>query len=123
MRIITLQPGFLCDVIVVRDQDGEADYYEDVRLDYVPQSWLGQNEHYYTVKLAYGHFEGDTFSMERDPDPDAATDAAYLHPIIQRYRFGEFVSEHHIQDDLESQWYLEEYVQPARAYFETQISG
>jgi hypothetical protein len=83
---------------------------------------MGQHEHYYTVQLAYGHFLGNTFSIERDPDPDAAPEAAYLHPIIKRYRYGELVSEHHIQDDLESQWYLEEYVKPARAYFDAQLS-
>jgi thioredoxin reductase len=119
---IFLQPGFLCDVVVVRDQDGVAEYYEDLRTDYVPTSWLGQAEHYYTVTLAYGHFEGDTFSIERDPDPMKGEQAAYLHPIIRRYARGEMVSQHHIQDDLESQWYLEEYVKPAKAYFEKQLA-
>jgi hypothetical protein len=33
------------------------------------------------------------------------------------------VSEHHIQDDLENEWYLDEYVQPAREYFETQLGS
>ena len=53
---------------------------------------------------------------------ELAPDAVYLPPIIRRYNKGEFISEHHIQDDLESQWYLEEYVKPARAYFDTQFA-
>ena len=119
---IFLQPGFLCDVVIIRDEEGVAEYYEDLRTDYVPSSWVGENDHYYTVTLAYGHFEGDPFSVERDPDPEMAPDAAYLHPIIRRYDKGEFISEHHIQDDLESQWYLEEYVKPAKAYFDAQFA-
>jgi thioredoxin reductase len=119
---IFLQPGFLCDVVVVREAEGVAEYYQDMRTDYVPASWLAENEHYYTVRLAYGRFEGDPFSVARDPDPMAAAEAAYLHPIIRRYSRGEFIGEHHIQDDLESQWYREEYVVPARAYFEAQLS-
>lgn len=117
---IFLQPGFLCDVIVVDEARGEADYYEDVRADYVPVSSFGQHRHYYTVMLAYGHFRGDPFSIERDPAPEKATEAAYLHPIIRRFDRGRLISEHHVQDDLENEWYLPEYVEPARAYFQAQ---
>lgn len=76
--------------------------------------------HYYTVTLAYGHFRGDPFSIERDPAPEKAAEAAYLHPIIRRFDHERLVSEHHIQDDLENEWYLPEYVEPARAYFRAQ---
>lgn len=72
---------------------------------------------YYIIALAYGHFRGDPFSIERDPAPEKATEAAYLHSIIRRSDRGRLVSEHHIQDDLENEWYLPEYVEPARAYF------
>jgi thioredoxin reductase len=117
---IFLQPGFLCDVVVVDDAAGEACYYEDVRTDYVHTSEFGQHDHYYTLTLEYGKFEGDPFSVERDPDPEKGDQAPYLHPVIRRYARGVLLSEHHIQDDLENQWDLPEYVEPALAYMRRQ---
>jgi len=116
---IFLQPGFLQDLIVIRE--GVAEYYNDLRGDYIPFSHFSQNDHYYTVSLEYGHFV-DPFNTERDPSPEAAMEAAYLHPVIRRFSFGDQITEHHIQDDLESEWYLDEYVQPARAFFIDQLA-
>ncbi len=116
-----LQPGFLGDVVVIAEEDGVAKYYEDIRLDHIPNSFLGQHRHFYTVSLEYGHFRGDPFSIERDPDPDKGHEAAYLHPVIRRYNQGMLVAEHHINDDLENQWYKEIYVQPAREFFNAQL--
>ncbi|HSF83174.1 MAG TPA: NAD(P)-binding domain-containing protein [Anaerolineales bacterium] len=116
---IFLQPGFLQDLVVI--QDGMAEYYTDLRADYIPFSEFSQREHYYTISLEYGHFV-NPFNTERDPSPDMAMEAAYLHPIIRRFSFGKPVTEHHIQDDLESEWYLEEYVEPARVFFNAQLA-
>lgn len=116
-----LQPGFLGDVLVVDDNGERAKYYPDVRMSYVFSSNLSNHAHYYTITLEYGHFEGDPFNLARDPDPEKGHEAAYLHPVIRRYHYDELVAEHHIQDDLESQWYKEIYVQPALAFFQTQI--
>ncbi|HZD10506.1 MAG TPA: NAD(P)-binding domain-containing protein [Candidatus Binatia bacterium] len=120
---IFLQPGFLADVIVIDDLEGKAAYFEDVRRDYVDQSFLGQNDHYYTVSLEYGHFMGNPFAIERDPEPEVAESAAYLHPVIRRYCRGEMVDQHHIQDDLESEWDKEVYVRPAQSFFERQLAA
>lgn len=120
---IFLQPGFLQDVVVADEEAGMAHYYEDLRADYIHQSPFGANSHYYTVSLEYGHFMGDPFNIERDPSPERAHEAAYLHPVIRRFNQGRLVSEHHIQDDLESEWYLDEYVKPALAYFKSQLSA
>ena len=120
---IFLQPAFLTDVAVVSESEGVTRYYEDLRRDYVPQSSLSENAHYYTISLEYGKFEGDPFSVERDPDPDKGMEAAYLHPVIRRFGFGELLSEHHIQDDLESEWYQEIYVAPTRAYLKETFSS
>lgn len=117
-----LQPGFLCDVMVVNEETRMANYFNGVRMHYVMDSHLSQNNHYYTISLEYGHFMGNPFSVERDPDPEAAMDAAYLHPVIRHYSYNQLVSEYHIHDDLESQWYKEIYVAPALAYFETQLN-
>ncbi|MAT44680.1 MAG: pyridine nucleotide-disulfide oxidoreductase [Anaerolineaceae bacterium] len=119
---IFLQPGFLCDVIVIDDENKLAKNYKDIRKDHVPHSFITQYPHYYTVSLEYGHFEGDPFNVERDPDPEKGDQAAYLHPIIRRFNQGKLVNEHHIQDDLESEWSLPEYVEPAKKYFQAQIS-
>jgi thioredoxin reductase len=119
---IFLQPGFLRDVVVIDDDAGEARYYEDVRADHVPQCFLGANRHYYTISLEYGTFTDDPFSVERDPSPSKANEAAYLHPVIRRYDGQTLIAEHHVQDDLESEWWREEYVAPARAWLETQLA-
>lgn len=117
---IFLQPGFLMDVVVVDDVEGQAAYYEDLRGDFA-QGFFADHDHYYTVSLEYGHFMGNPFAIERDPDPDMAESAAYLHPVIRHYARGEMVDQHHVQDDLESEWYKEVYVQPARAFFQKQL--
>jgi thioredoxin reductase len=120
---IFLQPGFLCDVLVVSKEGDGVECYDDIRVDYVPVSEFSKSHHYYTVTMAYGHFDGDPFSIERDPDPEAANEASYLHPIIRRYDRRKLVSEHHVNDDLENEWYLEEYVEPLRGYLEAQLAA
>jgi hypothetical protein len=117
---IFLQPGFLMDVVVVDDVEGQAAYHEDIRGDFA-RDFFAHDDHYYTISLEYGHFMGNPFAIERDPDPDMAESAAYLHPVIRRYARGEMVDQHHVQDDLESEWYKEVYVQPARAFFQQQL--
>ena len=118
-----LQPGFLGDALVVSDDEKMANYYPGLRLNFIPDSMIGANEHYYTVSLEYGHFGGDPFSIERDPDPDKAGEASYLHPVIRRYNKDMLVAEHHIQDDLENAWYKEIYTRPAKAFFEMQLNN
>ena len=120
---IFLQPGFLADAMVINQSDGTIEYYNDVRKDHIHKSYLGHETHYYTISLEYGHFSGDPFSVERDPDPMKATESAYLHPIIRRFNQGKLISEHHIQDDLESEWITEEYIGPARNYFLQQFTA
>ncbi len=116
---IFLQPGFLCDVLVT--EDDRALYFRDVRKDYVLGKWISEREDLYTISLEYGHFDGDPFSVERDPSPDMGGAAAYLHPVIRHFHCGELVGEHHVNDDLESQWYKDIYVQPARLFFCRQL--
>ncbi len=119
---IYLQPGFLRDVIVVDEASGQARCYTDMRNDYIPGSFIGTSHHYYTVSLEYGHFDGDPFAVERNPDPMKGGEASYLHPVIRRYDRAELKAEYHIQDDLENEWWLEEYARPARAWFDAQLS-
>lgn len=117
-----LQPGFLCDVMVVNDAEESAHYYTDMRRDYALVMGFNHHPHYYTISLEYGHFEGNPFDVERNPDPDKGHEAAYLHPVIRRYQYDKLVAEHHIQDDLENNFYKEIYVKPALAWFEMQLT-
>jgi thioredoxin reductase len=119
---IFLQPGFLGDVFVVDDENNTVAYHPDVRMDFVPESQFSKNDHYYTVSLEYGHFDGDPFSVDRDPDPDKGDEAPYLHPIIRRFKQGMPVTEHHINDDLENAWHKEIYTKPAIEFFEEQLN-
>lgn len=120
---VFLQPGFLCDVVAVDGKNGTARCYEDVRKDHIPNSFLGKERDYYVVSLEYGKHTGNPFSVMRDPSPDQAHKAFYLHPVIRRFSRKKLVSVHHINDDLENEWMLPEYVDPARAYFSTQLKG
>ena len=99
-----LQPAFLCDVLVIPDLPGEAEYYQGLPVDYVHDSMLGKNNHYYVITLEYGEIEGDPFRIERDPDPEKAFSDAYIHPIIRRYSGSVVLCEHHIPDHLENDW-------------------
>jgi hypothetical protein len=119
---IFLQPGFLCDAVVISQNDNSVKYFKDIRKDHVHKSFIGNENHYYTISLEYGHFSGDPFSVDRDPDPMKASDSDYLHPIIRRFDNGGLVNEHHIQDDLESEWVTEEYTKPFEAYIEQQLN-
>lgn len=117
---IFLQPGFLCDVVIVEDQ--KARYFSDIRKDYALDHWVREHDHLYTISLEYGHFDADPFSIERDPSPDKGDEAAYLHPVVRHFSAGELVAEHHINDDLESQWYKEIYVEPVRSFLIEQFT-
>ena len=48
-----LQPGFLADVLVVDEASGQARYYQEMRRDHLPDSFIGQEPHYYVVTLEY----------------------------------------------------------------------
>lgn len=115
---IFLQPGVLQDVVVIDESAGKARYYEDMRADYIPASFVAEAAHYYTVSLEYGQFAGDPFSIERDPDPLKGNEAPYLHPVIRRYCGRQLQAAHHIQDDLENEWWKDEYVNPAHIWLD-----
>src|SRR5439155_16259391 len=74
-----LQFGFIGDLIVVPESGEPLRYYESIPIDYIHESELGQNEHYYIVTLEYGAFGCDPLKISRDPDPDKAHMDKYLH--------------------------------------------
>jgi thioredoxin reductase len=120
-----LQPGFLCDLLVVSDTAEQARYYCDIPVDYVRESDFAKNSHYYTISLEYGDFKSfpDPFYIERDPDPAQAHLTAYLHPIIRRYAGSSLVHVHHIPEDLENVYLGEKFSQPLTEFFDQALAN
>ena len=102
---LLLQPGFICDLLIIPQTEGQAQYYQEINVEYVHESSLSQNTQYYTITLEYGEFPKDaSLCLERDPDPDEAHQDVYVHPIIRYYSGGEVLREHHIPEVLENDW-------------------
>lgn len=114
------QFGFLCDVIVI-DND-ETRYYEELPVAYVHDSEYGQNDLYFTISLEFGCVTSDPFSIERFHNPEWAKESPYLHPVIRCFHRSELVAEKHIFEDLYSEWWGKEYVNPLREFFDDQLN-
>ena len=134
------QFGYLADVLLV-GRDG-ALHYRELPRDYVLDSELGEADHYYTITLEWGSWEGDVFAIDRHPSHRTAYTNVFLHPIVRRYRRRELVAEHHVLEDLLGmycaggetgfvrrrserdlrRYHLEEHEFPMRAFFRRQLS-
>ncbi len=97
-----LQPGFLCDLLVIGMLDQKAIYYQDIPLDYIRDSNLGKHNNYYTITLEYGLSKEDSLSIEREPDVNKAFNDTYLHPVIRHFDGLSLLGEHHLPEHLES---------------------
>lgn len=121
------QTGFLCDVIVVSSKDNIAQYYQELPTDYVHESELGNNNHYYTVTLEFGldifQTNKNPFAIERvhKENIKAASESAFVHPIIRRFSQGKLVAEHHVIEDLASEWLEDVHIQPLLNFFNIHI--
>lgn len=98
------QPGFLCDVLVIDEERGVAEYFNTLAREYVRDFRFGGDRHYYTISMEYGHFDGNVFDFDREPDPAKAYNDAYLHPRIRHFHGDQLVNEHHISESLENDW-------------------
>ena len=122
------QTGFLCDLIVVPGQGQPARYYEEMPIDYVNDSEYGHQDHYYTVTLDFGYDVleevSDPFAISRvhKDDIHQASKSAFIHPIIRRFHKGTLVSEHHIIEDLASEWVEPVHIQPLLESMQNQLS-
>jgi thioredoxin reductase len=113
------QFGFLADLMVVPDNGDSARYYEELPADYVHDTELGRNEHYYLVTLEFGKITGDPFNIERHPDPNQARQSTFLHPVVRRFAGGRLIAEHHVLEDLYGEWRKEEaHIRPLYEFFE-----
>lgn len=115
------QFGFLGDLIIVPEDGGAGQYYEEIPVAYVHDSDLGRQGHYYIVTLEFGKITGDPFNIPRYPDPRQAERSTFLHPIIRRFAGPDLVAEHHILEDFYGEWKDPDvHVKPLLEFFETQ---
>jgi hypothetical protein len=87
------------------NRDGAWYYHNDVPTDYVRDHPLDGEATYYTMVLDYGDTTliNDPFNVFRNPNPAAAAEAYYLHPIIHYYTAeGNLLDELHLIEDLEN---------------------
>ncbi|BAZ29794.1 FAD-dependent pyridine nucleotide-disulfide oxidoreductase [Cylindrospermum sp. NIES-4074] len=123
------QTGFLCDLIIVSSEDRFAQYYQDLPIDYVHESDLGKHNLYYTVTLEFGtdasNSNPDPFAIERvhKDDIHKASDSTFIHPIIRGFRKGKLVAEHHVIEDIASEWKEDVHIQPLLAFFKLQLEA
>ncbi|MBV6623338.1 MAG: NAD(P)-binding domain-containing protein [Rivularia sp. (in: Bacteria)] len=121
------QTGFLCDVIVISDEFKYAKYYQELPTDYVHDSELGNNTHYYTITLEFGldilKANQNPFAIERvhKENIDKAQESAFIHPIIRRFSQGNLLAEHHIIEDLASEWLEDIHIKPLLKFFDSQL--
>ncbi|BAT55378.1 FAD-dependent pyridine nucleotide-disulphide oxidoreductase [Nostoc sp. NIES-3756] len=121
------QTGFLCDLITISEEDKIAKYYQELPKDYIHESHLGECNHYYTVSLEFG------YEVDKMPDPFAinrvhkddthnASQSAFIHPIIRRFSGNTLIAEHHVIEDLASEWLEDVHILPLLHFFNSQLS-
>lgn len=122
------QTGFLCDLIVIPKDNKAVRYYEDLPTDYVHDSELGQHEHYYIVTLEFGldiiYASPDPFAVERihKDDVDRAALSSGIHPIIRRFCGNTLVAEHHVIEDVASEWLEDVHIKPLLEFLHNQLN-
>ncbi|MEX1366742.1 MAG: NAD(P)-binding domain-containing protein [Nannocystaceae bacterium] len=120
------QFGYLGDV-VGRDEQGRLRMFTDVPIDYAVAGGLGLQGSYYAVTLEYGESEkGDPFAAERvhRDDADQAHHSKFLHPIVRRLGpQGQPLAEHHVIEDLASEWREAVHIEPLRRFFRSDLGN
>lgn len=119
------QTGYLCDLVVIYKDDKKAHYYKDIPTDYVHHSNLGKQENYYTITLEFGldiiFASPDPFAVERihKDDIERANLSPNLHPIIRYFCGHKLIAEHHVIEDIDSEWLEEVHTQPLLKFLQT----
>ncbi len=115
------QFGFLCDMLTVNPDTMEAKYYEMLSVDFIHETDMWDQEHQFLLTLEYGHIDisENVFSLERIPEADKGKESKFLHPIIRHYYKGELLSEHHMIEDLETNWTNDKmHIQPMKQFLQ-----
>lgn len=116
-----LQPGFLGDVVLTGRSGEEAQYLEDVPVDYARERLLPKSDTMYVATLEYKEMDGnmDPFAMPRGV---GVTEDYYLHPVIRRYAPGQATARVFLPDDLDNDWRNEpEHFSRLRASFAEEL--
>ncbi len=117
------QSGALCDAIVVGAEQ-QVRYYEDVSTDYAHDVLARGCDDYYLLTLEFGleiiARSPDPLAVERIHKDDVARahESSGIHPIIRRYRRAELLDEHHVIEDVMSEWDESVHREPLLAWLE-----
>jgi thioredoxin reductase len=121
--------GFLCDLIVA-PADDPAWHYEEVPVDYVHESDLGEAGAYFVVTLEYGpgHDQIDPFDISvgriSQSEVERSHEGRFLHPVVRHYSCRKLISEHHITENLENEWTAETtHSLPLQAFIAAELTG
>lgn len=122
------QPGYFCDLMVVRPEQNAIEYYQDLTVDYVGDVLSPELDEYMTVTLEFGQeiidASPDIFAIERPHKDDIANAhlSTGIHPIVRFYSGGNHVSTHHVIEDFASEWKEEVHVAPLQSYLQQTLS-
>ena len=111
------QPGFLCDIIALPEvsTSPECQYFKDLPVDYVHDEDFGHCKHYLMLTMEYGKIDyADPFNIERVPEQGNIS--AFIHPVLRKFKDQQLISEYHIPEDLENNWYQKLYMAPFYDY-------
>jgi thioredoxin reductase len=118
------QFGFLGDAFFT-NPDGSFSYYEELPVAYIHESEIGQKNDYYVVTLEYGDTHDHDLIQPRGnyrPEKNDAVNAHLspgLHPIVRRYNALNKVAEHHVMEDLYSEWMEDVHEAPLLEFFQS----
>ena len=104
------QTGFFGDLLVVDHSTDTARYYEELPVDYIHESVLGESSHYFVLTMDFGQeridAEPDVFAIARVHKHDAtsAEQSTAIHPIVRGFSHREQRTEHHVIEDLLAVW-------------------
>lgn len=113
------QPGFLCDVILMRPAPTPSIALEEYSVDLAKKQFVETGESALLLTLEFGKsMAADPFSSERinRVDHEQANASQFLHPVLRYYQHGARASEHHIIEDLAGEWHEPEHIEPLRRY-------
>ncbi len=100
---LLLQPGFLCDAVVLDDEGASVEYLRDLPVDYAHEKLLPKHRCVYLAALEYKKqdLSMDPFAMPRGV---GVAEDYYIHPILRRYEEGRLTGRFYLPDDLDNDW-------------------
>lgn len=121
------QTDFMCDLITVSENSQEIHYFDELTKDYIHEGYLGEHAHYYTVSLEFGDNVAnvlDPFAIDRVHKEDAfnSSQSEFIHPVIRRFHKNTLVEEHHVIEDLASEWKENVHIQPLLKFMTEQLT-